>query len=157
MLFDLALILAGIGSATVLWHRISRKIPELVAIPDEVIIDRLHEDSARIRVFLLNVRRYWRERKHHQFFLRYAEKALFRAHILMLRTDNSMIAILKKLRMLLGETNGVSPVAPPAETPPPPQSGHPFATPPPRHSRIQEVRSRRAPYPSISAQQRLPE
>lgn len=98
MVFDLLLIAVSCASIGILWYRISQKIPELVAIPDEIIIERLHEDSARIRVFLLSFRRRWSERAHHQLFLRYAEKALYKTHILVLRFDNGMMALLKKIR-----------------------------------------------------------
>ena len=50
MLFDLILIFISAASSVALWYRMSQKIPELVAIPDEIIVDRLHEDSARIEV-----------------------------------------------------------------------------------------------------------
>lgn len=101
MLFDLALLLVCIGSAAVLWYRVSQKIPELVAIPDEVIVDRLHEDSARIRVFLLTLRRSWRDGEHWLAILRYAERALYRTHILLMKADNWMMGVVKDIRLRL--------------------------------------------------------
>lgn len=163
MLFDLTLILVGIGSTGVLWYRVSQKIPELVAIPDDVIIDRLHEDSARIRVFLLNARRYLREREYRPLFLQYAEKALHRLHILMLRLDNGTVLLLKKVRALLGETNGNGSTSASAHVAQEPQ-GKIFPAPPivpaikiSTHPRIHEVRRRRTPRQDTSMQQKLPE
>ena len=106
MMFTIVLAGVFIGSAATLWYRISQKIPELVAIPDEVIVERLYEDSARIRVFLLSWRRYWQEREHWQFFWRISEKVLHRLHIWMLRADNGMMNLLKKVRMAGGLPNG---------------------------------------------------
>lgn len=155
MLFDLVLLLVCIGSMAVLWHRISCKIPELVAIPDGVIVDRLHEDSARIRVFLLNVRRYAREGAHWTALLRYAERVLYRTHIVLLKADNAMMRVVKDIRIRLdggaSETNGVGaspvrgPVAenipPSISVPPPPMISRASVF---KHSRIQEVRRKRA-------------
>ena len=106
MMFTIVLAGVFIGSAATLWYRISQKIPELVAIPDEVIVERLYEDSARIRVFLLSWRRYWQEREHWQLFWRISEKVLHRLHIWMLRADNGMMNLLKKVRMAGGLPNG---------------------------------------------------
>lgn len=157
MVFDLALVLVGITSGVLLWHRISQKIPELVAIPDEVIVHRLHEDSARIRVILLGFRRAWREREHHQVLLRYSERALYRAHIFILRADNGMVVLLKKIRAVLdtmSETNGAKLAAErEAETPKievPRQGTLPAITPiitptiiRQKSHRVQEVRRKR--------------
>lgn len=165
MLFDIALAAVCIAATVALWHRISLKIPELVAIPDEVIIGRLHEDSAKIRVFLLSIRRHWQEGNFRQFFLRRAEKALCRAHIFILRTDNGTMALLKKVRTVLGETNGngavsVSASAKTTQDASEQERVASSATPVitiRAHSRIQEVRRRRTPRQDAYIQQRLPE
>lgn len=154
MLFDFILLLVCIGSAGVLWYRISHKIPELVAIPDEVIVDRLHEDSARIRVFLLNIRRYLRDGAYWTMLLWYAERVLYRIHILLLKADNAMMALVKRMRARQGrdvlETNGNVQAAAyeaseqntrpslPAVSAPAMPSASAF-----KHSRIQEVRRKR--------------
>ena len=152
MLFNLALILISLTSGIALWYLILQKIPELVAIPDEVIVHRLHENSAQIRVFLLSFRRALREREHHQIFLRYSEKALYRVHILMLRADNGMVALLKKVRTVLDaipEANGRGHTETEAEMPkivmPRQETLHGMAptVPPYKTSRIQEVRPKR--------------
>ena len=156
MLFDATLILISAASGITLWYRISQKIPQLVAIPDEIIIDRLHEDSARVRVFLLSFRRYWREREHHQMLLRYAEKALYKLHIFMLKADNRLVLLVKKVRAVLDgipDINAAEPLAEAVEAVHMPQETAvvmPQPQPTPvspaariRVPRIQEVRRRR--------------
>lgn len=105
-MFDALLVVAFVGSIGVLWYRVSQKIPELVAIPDEVIVQRLHEDSARVRVFLLNLKRWWREEQYREPMWRFCEKIVYRLHILLLRVDNGMVALLKKVRSIGGLPNG---------------------------------------------------
>lgn len=98
MFFNLFLVILFAGSLGVLWHRISEKIPELVAIPDEVIVARLHEDSARVRIFLLHARTFWREPRYRESFWHFCEKICYRTHIVLLRTDNGLMAVAKKVR-----------------------------------------------------------
>ncbi|MFY9463371.1 MAG: hypothetical protein WAP52_04275 [Candidatus Sungiibacteriota bacterium] len=105
MLFTLFLVILFIGSVGVLWHRISEKIPELVAIPDEVIVARLHEDSARVRIFLLHAKTFWREPRYREPFWRFCEKICYRAHIVLLRMDNGLMALAKKVRGYAGIAN----------------------------------------------------
>ena len=93
-----------------LWRRISEKIPELVAIPDEVIVARLHEDSARVRIFLLHARTFWREPRYREAFWRFCEKTCYRIHIVFLKMDNGLMALAKKARgyagVAIAEGNG---------------------------------------------------
>lgn len=98
MLFNLFLVIIFAGSVGVLWHRISEKIPELVAIPDEVIVARLHEDSARVRIFLLHAKTFWREPRYRLIFWRFCEKICYRIHIIFLKMDNGLMALAKKVR-----------------------------------------------------------
>ena len=112
MFFDLFLIILFAGSIGVLWHRISEKIPELVAIPDDVIVARLHEDSARVRIFALHAKTFWREPRYRLLFWRFCEKICYRGHIALLRTDNGLMILAKKVRGYAGiasaEGNGES-------------------------------------------------
>ena len=105
MLFTLFLVILFIGSVGVLWHRISEKIPELVAIPDEVIVARLHEDSARVRIFLLHARTFWREPRYRESFWRFCEKICYRAHIIFLKMDNKLMIWAKRARANAGTAN----------------------------------------------------
>lgn len=94
-------ILAGIFmvSTYILWYSISQKIPEIVAIPDRVITERLHEESAKIRLFLLHLKSFYRTGKYKEVFWKYFSKVLYRLHIIILKIDNGIIALLKKTRV----------------------------------------------------------
>lgn len=106
MVVDTALILILIASLFILWYRISVKIPELVAIPDEVITARLEEDSARLRIFALRLKSYWKEGRYNEWLWKYFSKGLYRFHILLLRLDNWIITFLKTAKAHTEVTNG---------------------------------------------------
>ena len=88
MLITLAFGLLFFGSCFLLWYRISEKIPEVVAIHDDVITQRLHEDSARLRIFLLHFKTFYKEAYYHNIFWNF----------FVLKIDNSLIGLLKKIR-----------------------------------------------------------
>lgn len=94
--FFLAAIL--LTSAGALWYLISLKIPELVAVSDAVIVERLHEDSARVRIFLLHFKTFYREGRYRAWLWKLCEKAVARIHIFLLRADNGIVDILQKIR-----------------------------------------------------------
>lgn len=96
----LTLLLGGIfvASAFALWYRISEKIPELVAIHDTIITQRLHEDSAKLRLFLLYFKTFYKEEYYLNIFWNFLGKMCYRAHIAVLRIDNGLVGFLKKIR-----------------------------------------------------------
>jgi len=98
MIIDITLALIFLVSLFTLWYRISIKIPELVAIPDEVITARLEENSARIRLFLLRFKIFYREGQYKIIFWKFLGKVLYRLHIILLRLDNGISAMLKRIR-----------------------------------------------------------
>jgi len=102
MVFDILLGLIFIAGAFALWYRISQKIPPLAAIPDRVITERLQEDSARLRFFLLHFRTFYREQYYHDIFWRFAAKALYRSHITLMRLDNLFVRLFQKVRVEKG-------------------------------------------------------
>lgn len=106
MILNVFLAILAIAGAGILWHRISHKIPELVAIPDEVIITRLNDDSAQVRIFLLHLRTFWREPRYQEAFWRFCEKMLYRAHIVLMRTDNGLAVLLRRVRNHAGVAAG---------------------------------------------------
>ncbi len=81
-----------------LWYRITQKIPELVAIPDQVIVERLHEDSAKVRLFILHIKAFYKETKYKEVFWKIAGKALYKLHIAFLRIDNAIVRALKRIK-----------------------------------------------------------
>lgn len=98
MLIDILLGIIFVGSCFFLWYRISEKIPEVVAIHDEVITQRLHENSARLRIFLLHVKTFYKEEYYHNLFWNFLGKIFYKLHIFVLRIDNSLLGFLKKIR-----------------------------------------------------------
>lgn len=98
MVMDIALGIVFFGSICMLWYRMSEKIPQVIAIPDEVITQRLHEHSARFRIFLLHAKTFYKEEYYRNLFWNFLGKILYRLHIFVLRMDNGLIRLLKKVR-----------------------------------------------------------
>lgn len=105
MILDVFLLILFLVSAFLLWYRISEKLPELIAIPDEVITARFEEDSAKLRLFLLNIKTWYREKHYEHTFWNLASKILYRVHLFLMRTDNNTVILMKKARENLGYTN----------------------------------------------------
>ena len=106
MVVDIILIVSFLAGGFAFWYRLSLKIPELIAIPDQVITERLEEDSAGIQLFLLRIRTYYREGKHKQVFWSFLGKTFYRIHLLLMRMDNRTVVLLKKIRTHGGIVNG---------------------------------------------------
>lgn len=106
MIIDITLAIIFFASIITLWYRISIKIPELIAIPDEVITARLEEDSAKLHLFLLHLKSYYREKKYEEVFWRVWGKTLYKFHIGLMRLDNGTVGLLKRVRAHAGATNG---------------------------------------------------
>ena len=98
MLITLALGIVFFGSCFALWYRLSEKIPQVVAIHDEVITQRLHENSARLRIFLLHFKTFYKEEYYHNLFWNFLGKVCYKLHIFVLKIDNALIGFLKKIR-----------------------------------------------------------
>ena len=97
MFLNVILAILFVGSVGALWGRISEKIPELVAIPDEVIVARLREDSARIRIFFLHFKSFWREGRYKDVFRKFCEKIFYRTHIILMRLDHRVMSMRVKI------------------------------------------------------------
>ena len=98
MVIDAALAIIFLGSAFLLWYRVSLRLPELIAIPDQVITERLHEDSARLRLFLLHLKKYYKEERHKEVFWIYLSKILYKTHLFLMRMDNWVVGVLRNAR-----------------------------------------------------------
>ena len=106
---DLIFVLIFLVGVVGLWYRITQKIPELVAIPDQVITERLHEDSAQVRLFILHLKVFYKEARYKDFFYSFAGKLLYKLHIIILRMDNAVVWFLKRTKAagaLSGNGNG---------------------------------------------------
>lgn len=111
MILDITLLLIFLAGLGALGYKITEKIPELVAIPDQVITERLHEDSAKVRLFILHLKSFYKEARYKEVFLRIAGRALYKIHIFILRMDNFAVRILQKIKTAgafngNGNTNG---------------------------------------------------
>lgn len=98
IIIDIAFALIFFVGVFGLWYRISQKIPELVAIPDQVIVERLHEDSAKVRLFILHIKTFYKEAKYKEVFWKIFGKMLYKLHIAILRIDNSIVRVLKRIK-----------------------------------------------------------
>lgn len=98
MVFDILLGVIFTAGAFALWYRVSQKIPQLAAIPDQVITEGLQEDSARLRFFLLHFWTFYREKYYQDIFWKFVAKALYRLHIILLRLDNLFVRLLQQVR-----------------------------------------------------------
>lgn len=98
MVIDISFAFIFIAGVFILWYRISAKLPELIAIPDEVIASRLHEDSAKFRVFALRLKLAYEEKRVQVGLFKVLGKFLYRFHIVIMRLDNRVLAGLKKIR-----------------------------------------------------------
>ena len=107
MIINISLIVVFMVSLFLVWYRVSLKIPEVVAIPDKVITERLHEDSARLRLFLLHIKTYYREEQYKPYIWNFILKNLYRLHLVLLKTDNAMVSYIKSIRSK-AESEGVA-------------------------------------------------
>lgn len=98
MFITLFLFIIFAFSIGMLWYRISRMLPQLASIPDEVITERLHEESAKLRLVLIHLKSFLKEKRHWDFFWNFVAKTLYKTHILLLRIDNAAVVYMRKIR-----------------------------------------------------------
>ncbi len=101
MYMDILLALALAVCGFLLWRRISQKIPELEIIPDQDLSVLLEENTAKIQRFFLHLfhfRSFYRERHYHEKVRAFGVKFLFRLHVFVLRMDNSIVRLMRRMR-----------------------------------------------------------
>lgn len=98
MIVNIVLGTLFLGSTGILLFLFWSKMPQLAAIPEYIIAERLHARSAKFRLFIFYFKSFFRERRYWEVILRITGKTLYRVHIIVLRIDNSLMAFLKKLR-----------------------------------------------------------
>ena len=101
MYIDILLALAFGISIYILWRRVSDKIPELIATPDQDLSVLLEQNTAKLQRFFLHVfhfRSFYRERRYHANIRLFVAKLLYRIHIIVLRLDNRIVLVLKRMR-----------------------------------------------------------
>ena len=98
MILNVILALIFLGSCTLVRGLISRKIPLLLAIPDEAITETLHNDSRKWHLFVIHFTSFYREKFFQDGVRNFLSKIFYRIHVLVMRLDNGLIAILRKVR-----------------------------------------------------------
>ena len=106
MLFNIFLGIVFLASACALWYRISLKLPQLVAIPDDIVTSRLHRDSSRWHLMVIHFRSLWREKYFQNLLANAIAKVLHKLHIGLLKIDNALVSVLRKLRYENGNLKG---------------------------------------------------
>ena len=101
MYIDILLGFVFVLGIYILWCRISEKIPDLKLIPDQDMSVLLEENTAKIQRFFLHLfhfRSFYRERHYHAKFWSVVTKLLFKFHIILLRADNGIMRLMKRMR-----------------------------------------------------------
>ena len=113
MYIDILLAAAFVVSCYLLWRRISEKMPELAAMPDQEVSVMLQENTAKIQVFALHLfhfRSFYRERHYQDKCWNFLAKMFFKIHIFVLRLDNGLIGLVKKIRLKTEPRQNANPV-----------------------------------------------
>lgn len=112
MIVNIVLGVLFLGSTGMLLFLFRGKMPQLAAIPEYIIAERLHARSAKFRLFIFHFKSFFRERRYWEVILRITGKTLYRIHIVVMRVDNGLVTLLKKLRANgFAHGNGISSVA----------------------------------------------
>lgn len=99
MIFNIFLGIVFVGSGALVCVRISRKFPHLASIPDHVITERLHRNATKFRLFLIHFKSFYKEEFFHDLLRVNASKICYKIHILLMRMDNGVVRLLRKVRV----------------------------------------------------------
>ncbi len=86
-------------SSLVLWYRVSQRLPELIAIPEDAIRGRLAEGDTAVIRLIMRVRALWDERYLQVLARSLGAKGLQKIHIVLMRLDNGVVGIMRKIRL----------------------------------------------------------
>jgi len=102
---SIALILADVfsgilflASGVFLWRFLRERIPQALAIPDEIILERFREDAKKNRLWTLPLKVLYEEVHFWKFLRLYWARILYRIHIRLLRLDNRILAKYNRLK-----------------------------------------------------------
>lgn len=98
MLIEILLGIIFITSAFTLWYLFSRKLPELIAIPDHIVIERIHGESTKFHLFILHFKSFFFDHGYKEFLGGILGKLLYRLHIVLMRSDNAIMGLLRRFR-----------------------------------------------------------
>ncbi len=96
---DITLGLIFLVSLSVLWFKVSEKIPKLSLVPDSLISQSFKRDSAKIRLFLLHLKSFYKEKYYRDIFFDFLGKTLHRLHIVIMRLDNIVVSFVKRMKV----------------------------------------------------------
>lgn len=106
MSVDIALAITFLVSFAFVIFKVANKLPVIILIPDDVIVERLQNNSTVFLKNLLRLRDLYKRQKIQQSFWRLIEKTFYHLHIILMRADNRVIFFLKKIRGENGNSNG---------------------------------------------------
>lgn len=132
MVFNLVLALTFFASAAFFWRRVSRRLPDLRVIPEEAIARRLHHGTPRWYAAALRCRKLAEPRALKDFGAKFAGKILQRFHIILMRLDNGVVELTRRVR----GANGVSVNGPVEDEKPAPAAEMRIAQAPPQESAL---------------------
>src|SRR3989338_2435693 len=102
---SIALILADVfsgilflASGVFLLRFLRERIPQALAIPDEIILERFREDAKKNRLWTLPLKVLYEEVHFWKFLRLYWARILYRIHIRLLRLDNRILAKYNRLK-----------------------------------------------------------
>lgn len=99
MILTIILFAVFIGASVMLWRKVMQKIPQLVAIPDAVISQRLKEDSWRLHMLVLHVRAFCRRGAAPAgFAAHFLIRFLYGLHLIVLAGDKLLMRVMRTLR-----------------------------------------------------------
>ena len=93
------------ASIIFLWRRISVKARQLMAVPEDLIADLIHREANKFHLFLLHFKSFYKEPFFKDFLRNSASKVFYRIHILLMKMDNGVVNVLRKVRVN-GNGNG---------------------------------------------------
>lgn len=106
MSVDIALAITFLVSFAFVIFKVANKLPVIILIPDDVIVERLQNNSTVFLKNLLRLRDLYKRQKIQQSFWRLIEKTFYHLHIILMRADNRVVFFLKKIRGENGNSNG---------------------------------------------------
>src|SRR3989344_1122525 len=87
-----------LASGVFLWRFLRERIPQALAIPDEIILERFREDAKKNRLWTLPLKVLYEEVHFWKFLRLYWALILYRIHIRLLRLDNRILAKYNRLK-----------------------------------------------------------
>lgn len=105
-MIDIVLIIIFLISLGALLILVSPKLPELAAVPQEEIDRYIDHRYGVVVVPYRRAKKFYEEGRWKSVAFDYCGRILHRLHIVLMRLDNGVVGILKRVRSRLGVANG---------------------------------------------------